>query len=341
MYNTSLKYKKFDQLVDEVMIDFNMFALEKMIEPHQLIKIAKLISAQLGLKIQMTKEVILEVEKGRVRLPSDFKVANYGLLCGNYEVTTIPVQGTTIEERPFSYKDFNPVLNSCDGNDGLCPKCNIVRATCGCGTPTCPPVTIPAYNPLVPYGDYCVQPRVFMNCKNEAFELVHLLNTETRTYKFMLPLKFLQSSQGITCECPNLYVKSADEVYIKNDWLYCNFQCGKVYLNYQGMMEDADGNLLVLDHDIINELYEYALKERILENLIMQGEDVQQRYQLVAAKLEVARYNAMSIATMPDFNVLKKTWEVNRKAQYHKYYNMFSSCGWNSGPPYFNRTLIG
>lgn len=327
MYNTNLKYRTFEQLLADVRVDFKTYDLNNYIEPQELIKIAQHCSALLGLRIQMPKEAILDVEKGRVRLPSDFQTANYGLMCGEYSVTTIPGQGTTIEEMPYpAYREFNHNVDLC--SDGvICSKCNITKASCACGKTTCPPVTIPDYNPLVPYGDYCVKPRVFMNCKGQAYELIQVVKTEVRNYKYSMALKFLPSKQSIHCECPNLFVKAVDEVWIEEGWLKTNFDCGKVYLNYQGALEDADGNLLVLDHLIINMYYEYALKERILENMWIEGEDVERKYRSMQEKLAKAQAQAMLIAATPNFGELKKMWEVNRKAQYFKYYNMFSSYG--------------
>jgi hypothetical protein len=39
-YNYTLKYRTFDQLLEDVTVDLNTFALENMIEPQQLIKLA-------------------------------------------------------------------------------------------------------------------------------------------------------------------------------------------------------------------------------------------------------------------------------------------------------------
>jgi len=90
-------------------------------------------------------------------------------------------------------------------------------------------------------------------------------------------------------------------------------------------MIDDDGNILVPDHEQINEFYEYALKQRILENLMMNGEDVGPRIQLVEQRYRASRNNAMNIVNTPNFAELKKLWKVNRKAQYANYYDMFSS----------------
>ena len=47
---------------------------------------------------------------------------------------------------------------------------------------------------------------------------------------------------------------AANEGNIRGGWLYTNFDSGKVYLNYQGDM--IDGNILVPDHELINEFYD-------------------------------------------------------------------------------------
>lgn len=76
---------------------------------------------------------------------------------------------------------------------------------------------------------------------------------------------------------------------------------------------------------MINEYYEYALKQRILENLFMSGEEVSQKMQLIETRLRAARNYALTIVNTPNFSEMKKLWEMNRRAQYNKYYDMFKS----------------
>ena len=113
--------------------------------------------------------------------------------------------------------------------------------------------------------------------------------------------------------------------YIKNGYIYTNLEKGRLYIAYEGNLEDDDGNLLVLDHPMINEYYEYAIKQRILENLFINGEDVTQKMALMEGKLKAARNYALTIVNTPDFSEMKLLWETNRKAQYQKYYDMFKS----------------
>ena len=135
----------------------------------------------------------------------------------------------------------------------------------------------------------------------------------------------MKTSQSIECDCPNLYFNTPNQGWIKHGFLYTTFQEGKVYLNYQGSLEDDEGNLLVPDHDLLNEYYEYALKQRILENLFMEGENVSNKISLVEQRFRAARNNALSLVNTPNFEELKKLWWANRKAMYGKYYDMFKS----------------
>ena len=83
-FNYTLKYRTFDQLLEDVSIDLNTFALENMIEPQQLIKLVRKLNYDLGLRINQQKEVILDVTHHKVKLPDDFYTFNFGLICGDF-----------------------------------------------------------------------------------------------------------------------------------------------------------------------------------------------------------------------------------------------------------------
>jgi hypothetical protein len=347
-YNYTLKYRNFDQLLDAVRIDFIQYDLTNYIEPQQLIKIAKKVNYDLGLRIMMTKEAILDVEKGRVKLPDDFFVLNYALLCHSCTLTQVMPQGTNMQEIQLTsntkngcavppYKVTNPIINTCIDGPVNCQTCFQPPSTCGCAQPQVPTAcSSEPFNPVTPFGDNCIKPRrVFMNCKGDCYELVQMVNTTTyQSYTQLTEVKILENPQSIVCGCPNLYSSSRDTAWIENGWIHTNFPTGKLYISYQGQLEDEDGNLLIPDHDMMNEYYEYAVKQRILENLMMNDEPVGQKLQLVEARLRAARNYALTIVNTPNFSEMKRLWEANRKAQYTKYYNMFKSgnsfLGWNS-----------
>lgn len=291
----SIKYRTFDQLLEDVSIDFSQYSLEGMIEPQQLIKIATRVNYDLGLRIHQTKEVVLEVEHGKVKLPSDFYVLNFGMMASKRTITQPEIHGSHIHEVVIG------------------PKADCV--------PTAPTTTTTSGVDEL----YQCQPEgSCINQCGEYYQLVQTFKTKTVTYEQLDAIK-IKPSSSVSADCPNTRWSSPYQAEIRNGWMYTSFKTGKVYINYLGAMENEEGELLVMDHPMVNEYYEYAVKQRILENLYMNGEDVAQKMNLIEGRLRGARNNALSYVNTPNFGELKKMWEVNRKAQYHKYVNMFKS----------------
>lgn len=282
---TELQYRTFDELLNEVSADFVTYSNEAMIEPGQLIKVAQRVNYDLGLRIHGTKEKVLDIEKSKIKLPDDFYVLNYAYLCGKYTVTERVLHGRHTE---------NIILDA-----DTCKRCGEPDPYCTCEK---------TYTVECKTGE-----KIFV-------QVVEQRKYETRTYETFEPIRIATSTGRIDA------TNDHDRVgYIKNGFIYTNVEEGKLFLSYQGALQDDEGNLLVLDHPMINEYYEYALKQRILENLYIAGEDVAQRMQLIEQRLRAARNNALSIVNTPDFAEMYKLWQTNRKAMYHKYYNMFKA----------------
>ena len=287
----SQKYRTFTQLMEDVSIDFSTYALEGMIEPQQLIKVATRVNYDLGLKIHRTKEVVIDIEHGRGQLPMDFAFLNYAFLCGEYKINATMPSGTHVET-------FNDV-----------PYVPSPGETIACQT-----------------AETCKDVCVVKTCDgNNSHQIVQRIGpNQFRTFSTFMQLR-IQEVNSKTCFCPSLGAQAPDIAEIVDGFLITTFRTGKVYLSYQGAMESASGDLLVLDQPYCNEYYEYAIKQRILENMIWQGENVSQQMSLVETRLRAARNNALSFVNTPDFAEMRKLWEVNRRAQYHNYYNMFLS----------------
>lgn len=287
----SHKYKTFDQLYNDVIVDFATYNIEGFIDPAQLIKVAARVNYDLGLRINRTKEVVLDIEYGKSRLPYDFAYLNYTFRCGTYTIADRLPSGTHVQT-------FNDV-----------PYVPSPSTSGPCNDPTC--------------TDVCV----IKTCqdKNE-YQLVQKLKAPDsyRVFTSFTPLR-IKTVNKYTCDCPNVNEQAHDIAEIKDGFILTTFETGKVYLNYQSSMEDYDGNLLVLDHPYCNEYYEYALKQRIVENMIFAGENVTNQLALIDQRLRASRNNALSFVNTPNFKELQEVWMLNRKAQYHKYYNMFRS----------------
>jgi len=291
---TELQYRTFDELLNEVQTDFVTYNNEGMIEPAQLIKVAQRVNYDLGLRIHGTKEKVIDIEKKKAKLPGDFYVLNYAYLCGKYTVSYPSMSGRHTEN-----VILDPTKCSVVNGVNTCNKCGGTDTTCICER------------------TYAVE------CKTGEkiyVQVVEKRKHEVKTYETVEKLSIATSSGRI--DALNDTQKTG---YIKNGFIYTNLEEGSVFISYQGALEDHDGNLLVLDHPVINEYYEYAMKQRILENLYINGEDVSQKMQLIEQRLRGARNNALSIVNTPDFAEMYKVWQMNRKAQYNKYYDMFKS----------------
>ncbi len=113
--------------------------------------------------------------------------------------------------------------------------------------------------------------------------------------------------------------------FLRNNYLETGRECCHVYINYQGLLEDDDGNLLVLDHPMINHYYEWEVKRRILQNLYLNGDpDLERRLQYADKQAWTAKQEAIDIAYMPDFQLLKQTFERERQIANQKYILPFS-----------------
>jgi hypothetical protein len=286
-YNYTLKYRTFDSLLEDVKIDLRTLTLENRIDPAQLIKVAMRVNYDLGLRINVTKETILEVDKGRVRLPEDFYVMNYALMLHQGYETIIPAQGTNVQDVTPTWRPWVE-QNSCS-NESL-PE----------------------------------QPVCFSKCNDNTYQIIQVVNQEKRAYKSFVPVRF-RNSKFVDCNWPDIFGSARDEAWIKDGWLYTTVDHASIYINYQGTFTDENGDLLIPDHPMLNEYYEYAVKKRILENLVMDGENVTAQYQLVAQEYRGARNNALTIVNTPNFSEMEKLWVMNRKAMYSKYYDMFKS----------------
>jgi hypothetical protein len=286
-YNYTLKYRTFDSLLEDVKIDLRTLTLENRIDPAQLIKVAMRVNYDLGLRINVTKETILEVDKGRARLPEDFYVMNYALMLHQGYETIIPAQGTNVQDVTPTWRPWVE-QNSCS-NESL-PQ----------------------------------QPVCFSKCNDNTYQIIQVVNQEKRAYRSFVPVRF-RNSKFVDCNWPDIFGSARDEAWIKDGWLYTTVDHASIYINYQGSFTDENGDLLIPDHPMLNEYYEYAVKKRILENLVMDGENVSAQYQLVSQEYRGARNNALTIVNTPNFSEMEKLWVMNRKAMYSKYYDMFKS----------------
>ena len=133
--SVSHKYRTFDQLLEDVSVDFSTQALEGMIEPQQLIKVATRVNYDLGLRINRTRETVIDIEHSKGQLPEDFDSLNYAFCCNDFIVSNSIPAGTTVDT---TYTKYVP-----DPGD---PKQCVTPTTCTdvCVVQTCLLYTSPS-----------------------------------------------------------------------------------------------------------------------------------------------------------------------------------------------------
>lgn len=187
----------------------------------------------------------------------------------------------------------------------------------------CPPDPCPIPpNPCVQNANSCSS--VSLTSENGCPIVVSRCNGRTKKYANLIRLEILRNN-STTADCVDVDPRGRYTVYLKNGFLESNFKEGEVLMMYEGSMEDDNGNLLVLSHPYADEFYEYALKERIYENLAQAGENTSQLMQLMSARLRDARNKALGFINTPDFGEMKQIWQMNRKALYGRFYDMFKN----------------
>lgn len=364
MARTEPKYRTFDELLDSVRIDLYTWDLEGLIGPQQLIKVAIRVNYDLGLRINQSRSKAIEIHKGKGKLPEDFYVMNFGLVCEEHHSEDIPsynktytegiLEGVSLAESFLADKFVNQsttILDILSGqniiNHQLHTQNIIVQAFDESGIALDFDINVTDSENITIYSTSLVTIKnvkviimgakistmgtgsgscpALLDCAADGTPRVHYVTNGRRNRSnSLIPLR-MQRSKSVSDDCFNLNTRGRYDASLKNGFIHTNFDEGVIYINYQSLMEDDDGNLLVLDHPYCNEYYEYAIKQRIYENLFMSGESVSNHLQLMEQKLRGARANALSFVNTPDFAEMKRTWEMNRKAQYHNYYNMFKS----------------
>lgn len=187
----------------------------------------------------------------------------------------------------------------------------------------CPPDPCPIPpNPCIPDPNPCNT--TSFTHENGHPVVVNRCNGRTRKFKNLFRLQIVKN-QSVSADCLDVNSRNYYSVFLKNGFLETNFKEGEVAIMYDSVMETDKGELMVLSHPYADEYYEYALKERIYENLAQAGENTAQLMQLMSAKLREARNKALGFINTPDFGEMKQIWETNRKAQYSRFYDMFKN----------------
>lgn len=166
-------------------------------------------------------------------------------------------------------------------------------------------------------------------CLNEqggCFWVAQQYKEKTVKFERLIPLRLTNKSlKHCADKCVNTqWSTSAYDVDIDNGELVTNFPSGKIYINYLSDLVDDKGNLLVLDHPLVTEYYEYAIKKHLMENFMLNGDlNVERRWGHMKGELRDARIRAISFINTPEYTEIQQHFTANRLRFWNKYHSMF------------------
>lgn len=190
------------------------------------------------------------------------------------------------------------------------------------GTPVLGTITEEHNIPVTHYNNQ-------MPCVNECggcYWVTQQFKERTIKYDRLTPLALTREAKNLSSEnCLNLFWKSAYEIDIQNGELITNFRTGKVYISYLSDMVDEDGNVIILDHPLTTEYYEYAVKKYLLENYMLNNDaDVAQKLAYIKNELREAKIRALNFVTTPEYSEINKMHNISRITFYNKYEKIFN-----------------
>ncbi len=278
-----LQYQTFDELLASVEGGLEIYVENNMIDYTDLIREARYVNADLGLKLNEKKEYTITVENYKATLPQDFLSAvvlvafNVG---ATYKLGGYSIPGTHITE----YSREELVEKNIAPNHG-CLRCD---GSCTYLVKT--------------YGE-----------KEATFTKLDIVQPAKSSLK-----KFCDGS-------PNRSAISQYTVDIKEQEIHTNFKEGELHLVYLSDLVNEDGELLVLDHELTNKYYEYAIKTKIFEKLYFDyNEEVERKWkELRDVMLPKAQAVARTIVSTPEYREFKQYTRNMLANYYNQYYRAF------------------
>jgi len=272
------KYTTADEIFNRVSASLKSYSDSDLILFDEYYKIIDLCNARLGLRINPTKEVFIKVENGRVDLPIDFHLLELALLVSNQ----MEVYNLPIQKTEYLTSRC-PTLNEQSLIEA--DKCCNFKLECG----------------KVPV----------LTCEYEKRQIVF-------KQTFIAPLTEKKYASN---DCFNLNVSRGHILMeITNNQIFIDgIEDGYVYLQYTSNMKEEGNIPICIDNEIILNYYEQAIKYEILQDLYINKRlEIAQALQLVERKLILAKNEAISLVSTPEFGELQQIGNFLRR-QYRKY----------------------
>lgn len=285
--NAPWSYIKLSQVMSSVKSDLNLYDDAGMIDNDRVIKIIAKCNEKLGQKIFKSRECKIIVSDYTAPLPSDFyKVENIFATQIINLANINPNFG--VRQLEFSNtppKDVNKMITY--GKMGCIDSCNNCYFTYDRGTP---------------------------------------ITNEKLVYERIVPLKLSKNLLNICAEySPCLNLTGEFEVNLIDNELKLSFETGEIYINYLGNLIAEDGEIEIPFHPKLNSYYEYAIKEKILEDIFLNSEsDVINKLKYISDKKRESYAIAWDFVNSKEVNEWNKIQKNIKRDYYNKWIKILS-----------------
>jgi len=284
MKSDKFKYIKFEEVLNSVKSDLHLFDNNGMVLEDRLFKVIYNCNDKLGLKLNKSKQILLEVRNGKADLPFDFYKIEMLFATA---VTKVPNHLQLIPGQKAEYTTCPPKDNS--------PLIRIDKI--GCKDTCCNDIFIVR------------QPQIQREIEIKTFIPLSMSK---------------RCSSFCTTYSPQGSVNSEYIVDLEDNIIRTSFKEGQIFLCYIGTLEDEDGVPLIPFHPLLNGYYEWSLKKKILEDVFMNSEaDVEKKLQYAIGELKSAYLEAWQFTGYPEHRELENNQRRYESEFYNKWYKMF------------------
>lgn len=283
------EYTTLDSIMNSVKEDLHLYDDNNLINEDRLIKIVLKCSEDIGERIHQSKQCRIIVKNYKAPLPFDFwKIENlYGLSC----TQSFNLASGILGARQFTFTEEKEGLEA-EGLEQI-RYMGIIPTDCS-----------------KPMHVSSVDPKFFERTENKRiFPLVLSNNVKNKC----LPYSACNNWQG------------QFEVDLDDKEFTFSFKEGEVFLSYLGALVDEDDNILIPLHPLLTPFYEYALKKKILEDLLLNSDaDVERKLAYVKEEFRGAKYDAINFILSPKANQFAKMKKKYEMEFYNKWFKAFA-----------------
>jgi len=282
------KYIKLSALMSSVKSDLNLYDDAGMIDEDRVIKVIAECNEKLGQRIYKSRECKLTIVNGYADIPDDlYKIENiFATEVVNITKTNPNFGASQVEFTPTKPKDTSKIVT-------------YGKMACTDSNGNC----------------YWIEDKKPVNKDTQI------------SYERIIPLNLTNTLYNRCTEYSPCTINTNRDykVDVEEGKFKFSFDSGEVYLCYLGNLIDEDGEIEIPFHPMLNSYYEYAVKEKILEDIYINSEsDVIQKLQYISQKKKDAYGIAWNFANTKEVNEWNKIQKKLQREYYNKWYKMYN-----------------